>query len=81
MNSKDIEKKVEVIPGFVLGIVSVVLGSLFIADGCYLALPIPSGGPACQVSGSNLLVLVGLVLVTLEALVIVASIAVLRRKH
>ena len=77
MNSKDIEKKVEVIPGFVLGIVSVVLGSLFIADGCNLALPIPSSGPACQVEPSRL---VGLVLVTLGALVIVASIAVLRRR-
>jgi len=80
MNSRKIEKYIEVIPGLVLGIVSAVLGSLFIADGCNLALPIPSSGPACQVPWSNLLVPVGLLLVTLGALVFVASIAVLRRR-
>lgn len=80
MNSREEAKNVEVILGFVLGIGSMVLGSGFIADSCNLIFPTPTNSEGCQFSGSNLLALVGLVLVPMGAIALFASIAVLRRK-
>jgi len=82
MNAKEAAKNVEVILGFVLGIGSMFLGFGFIADSCNLIFPTPTNSEGCQFSGSNLLALVGLVLVPLGAIAVIASIAVLRaRKH
>jgi hypothetical protein len=81
MNSREAAKNVEVILGFVLGIGSMVLGSGFIADSCNLIFPTPTNSEGCQFSGSNLLALVGLVLVPMGAIALFASIAVLRRKQ
>ncbi len=82
MNSKDIEKKVEVILDFVLGIVGIVLGSRLIAGTCNLVFPTPPNSPGCELSGSNLLGLVGLVLAPIGVIAVVASISVLiQRKY
>jgi hypothetical protein len=82
MNTKESKNYVEVILGLVLGIVSIVIGSLFIARTCNLVFPTSPNSPACQDSASNLYGIVGLVLVPLGALAVVAGIAVLRgRKH
>jgi len=70
-----------VILGFVLGIGNIVLGSGFIADSCNLIFPTPTNSEGCQFSGSNLLALSGLVLVSMGAVAVVASISVLRRKQ
>jgi hypothetical protein len=81
MNAKESKKYFEVILGFVLGIVGIVLGSLLIAGSCNLIFSTAPNSPACQQSGSNVLGLVGIVLAPIGALAVVASIAVLRGRN
>jgi hypothetical protein len=80
VNKKESTNYGEVILGFVLGTVSMVLGSLFIAANCNLSFPTPPNGFACRTSGSDLLVPVGIILIPFGAVVVIASIAVFRGK-
>jgi hypothetical protein len=81
MNSKEFEKKVEAMLGFVLGIPSILIGSWLLMEGCHLIGPdIPPTGTC--LTGSNFLSLYGFFLAPVRVLAVVASIAVLvRRKH
>jgi hypothetical protein len=82
VNTKQSKNYAEVILGLVLGIVSIVLGSLFIVRTCNLIFPTSPNSPACYDSASNLYGLVGLILAPLGVLAVVASMAVLMgRKH
>ncbi len=70
----------EAILGFVVGIPAVFLGYWLLTAGCHLIGPIPPTY-AC-LTGSNFLSLIGFFLLPVGALVIIASIAALRRgKH
>jgi hypothetical protein len=60
--------KVEVVLGFVLGIIAIIIGSRLIAGTCNLVFPTSQNSPGCQDSASNLCGLVGLVLVPLGGL-------------
>ena len=81
VNSRQFEKYVEVILGFVLGIPSLLVGSWLLTGGCHVISPDIPPTNTC-LTGSNSLSLYGFFLAPVGALAVVASTAVLvRRKH